>query len=124
MPPLRHLRPLPTLFATSFGSSRSALNISAVRIRQPHDPAKLYFGAKVAVFYSTEARRSISYPGLAAPVPHPCVSKTYDRHRDAESTLIWDSFGQHFLLIQPAFANFRSTWVMANQLPLDLATDW
>jgi hypothetical protein len=45
---LRRLRHLPTLFATSFTSFWSALAISVVRIRQPHDPAKLYFGAKVA----------------------------------------------------------------------------
>jgi len=50
MAPLRHLRSLSMLFAPSFTSSLSTLAISVARIRQSHNPEKLYFGAKVAAF--------------------------------------------------------------------------
>jgi hypothetical protein len=58
------------LFPTSFAS---AATISEARILLPNHPAKLYFGAKVAVSKDDVA----------------LASNPYRRHGDADSALIW-----------------------------------
>src|SRR5579872_5846108 len=45
----RHLRSFLLLLPLRFTPARLALTISEARIRQPPNPAKLYFGAKAAI---------------------------------------------------------------------------